>query len=72
MNGKKNHIRRKDFLIFAETIGIPRTAAENLIRRVTAMQARFSETIERSCLSPQARAAFQELIMQRMQVLEKQ
>ena len=30
MNGKKQNIRRKDFLVFAETIGIPARSAASL------------------------------------------
>ena len=31
MNGKKTNLRNKDFLIFAESCGIPREAAQKMI-----------------------------------------
>ena len=34
LNGKKTNLRRKDFLIFAESAGIPRKAAEAMIRKM--------------------------------------
>ncbi|MDD3334652.1 MAG: HipA domain-containing protein [Eubacteriales bacterium] len=34
MNGKKQHLHRKDFLVFAETCGIARKTAEKMIRQL--------------------------------------
>ena len=35
MNGEKTNLRRNDFLLFAEAAGIPRKAAETMIRKMT-------------------------------------
>ena len=34
INGKKQNIRRKDFLVFADTIGIPERSAEKMIEKI--------------------------------------
>lgn len=36
LNGKKTHIRRKDFLVFAEECGMARSSAEKMIAMLVA------------------------------------
>ena len=41
LNGKKQNIRKKDFFLFAETIGIGRKAAEKMIAKIVKLRDRF-------------------------------
>ncbi|MBP1544433.1 MAG: HipA domain-containing protein [Oscillospiraceae bacterium] len=71
LNGKKQNIRRKDFLIFAETIGLPTVSAERLIQRVVAMREEYLSMCEASYLPEDMKQKLMQLIGERMAVLEK-
>jgi len=71
LNGKKQNIRRKDFLIFAETIGLPTVSAERLIQRVVAMREEYLSMCENSYLPEDMKQKLVRLIGERMAVLEK-
>lgn len=71
LNGKKQNIRRKDFLIFAETIGLPTVSAERLIQRVVAMREEYLSMCENSYLPEDMKQKLMQLIGERMAVLEK-
>lgn len=71
LNGKKQNIRRKDFLIFAETIGLPTVSAERLIQRVVAMREEYLSMCENSYLPEDMKQKLMLLIGERMAVLEK-
>ncbi len=71
LNGKKQNIRRKDFLIFAETIGLPTVSAERLIQRVVAMREEYLSMCEDSYLPEDMKQKLMQLIGERMAVLEK-
>ncbi len=71
LNGKKQNIRRKDFIIFAETIGLPTVSAERLIQRVVAMREEYLSMCESSYLPEDMKQKLMLLIGERMAVLEK-
>ncbi len=71
LNGKKQNIRRKDFLIFAETIGLPTVSAERLIQRVVAMREEYLSMCGASYLPEDMKQKLMQLIGERMAVLEK-
>ena len=50
MRGKKKNLRRNDFLIFAENGGIPRKAAENMIRKMISLIPKWMKQIHESLL----------------------
>jgi len=50
MRGKKKNLRRNDFLIFAENAGIPRKAAENMIRKMIVLIPKWVKQIYESLL----------------------
>ena len=50
MHGKKRNIRRKDFLIFAETCGIPKKAAEKMMERMLRQKPVFIQMCTESYL----------------------
>ncbi len=50
LNGKKQKIRRKDFLIFAETAGIPQKAATAIMDRMLAIVTKLQTMCEESLL----------------------
>ncbi len=71
LNGKKQNIRRKDFLIFAENIGLPTVSAERLIQRVVALREEYLSMCEASYLPEDMKQKLMQLIGERMAVLEK-
>ena len=50
INGKKQNIRKKDFMIFAETIGVPEKAAEKMIEKVVKLNDKYISMCEESYL----------------------
>ena len=65
MNGKKANLRRKDFLIFADTAGIPEKAANDLLGSVVAALPGFIEDTESSLLPDDMKAGLIELMEER-------
>ena len=65
MNGKKANLRRGDFLIFAETAGIPRKAAEKMIQRMCGKIPAWIDLCEESLLPSDMKKALTELILSR-------
>lgn len=70
MNGKKTHLRKKDFLLFAENAGIPGTAAQRMMRKVLSMKAKYEEMIADSYIPEDMKEALAALMRERMAVLE--
>lgn len=71
MNGKKMNIRRKDFLIFADTCGISRISAEKMIAGLAAKKDRFIAMCNESFLPAHLKERFTDLIRERSKVFEK-
>ncbi len=71
VNGKKQNIRRKDFLILAETANISKVSAERMIERVVKLKETYIEMCRESYLPEDMKLALEELIGNRISVLEK-
>lgn len=70
MNGKKTHIRRKDFFVFAEECEIPKASAEKMIAKIVSLKPKYQELCANSFLSNTLKERFLELIEKRCKVLE--
>ncbi len=70
INGKKRNIRKKDFLVFAQTIGLPEKAAEKIMQKIVSMQAQYLQMCEESYLPQEMKESFKQLICERMLVLQ--
>ncbi len=70
MNGKKTHIRRKDFFVFADECEIPKTSAEKMIAKIVSLKPKYQELCADSLLSNPLKERFSELIEKRCKVLE--
>ena len=71
LNGKKQNIRRKDFLVFADTIGIPERSAEKMIGTVVKLKEKYISMCRASYMPEQMKANLENLIEQRIAVLTK-
>lgn len=71
MNGKKRNIRRKDFLLFADTCGIPRSSAEKMTAKIVSMKDKFIDMCRESLLPEYLKERFGALIEERVRILEK-
>ena len=69
MNGKKNHIRKKDFLVFAEECGIPAEAAGKMIRFLLGKEPVLMSLCRESLLPTGMKEAFAALIGERCRTL---
>ena len=70
MNGKKTHIRRKDFLVFAEKCGMTRGSAEKMIAMLMAKKEKFLTMCQNSLLPESLRERLASLIEERAGILE--
>lgn len=71
MNGKKQNIRRKDFLIYAEKCGISKVSAEKMIESIVKKKDKFINMCMESLLPEHLKNEFVELLEKRISVLEK-
>lgn len=71
LNGKKQNIRRKDFLLFADECGVSAASAEKMIKKLVSLNPRFSDICEESLLPEDMRKSFAALIEERCGVLER-
>ena len=70
LNGKKTHIRKKDFLVFADECEITKTSAEKMIAKIVSMKPKYIEMCSNSSLPEHLKESFIELINKRCRVLE--
>lgn len=70
LNGKKNNIRKKDFLIFAEEIGIRTSAAEKIIKGVVSREQTYLSMCDDSFLPQKMKLALKNIIRQRIALLK--
>lgn len=68
-NGKKQNLRRKDFLILAETIGVTPKSAEKIIDKIVKMTSVYIEMCKASYMPDNMKDALEKLITERMEVL---
>lgn len=69
MNGKKQHLRRKDFLAFADGCGISRKAAEAMIGKMVACVPKWMKQCEESLLPTEMKETVDALISDRANIL---
>ena len=70
LNGKKTHIRKKDFFAFAEECEISKASAEKMIAKIVSMKPKYIDMCNGSLLSDRLKERFAELIEQRCKALE--
>lgn len=70
MNGKKRNLRRNDFFIFAENIGIPSKSADKLLKKVISMEDQYIKMCRESFLPDSMKIALEELLTGRLQILK--
>lgn len=71
MNGKKAHLHRNDFLHFAKSCDIPRTAAEKIVRSVLAAEQDFMTLCDESYLPEDMQQSQKEIMTARCSMLRK-
>lgn len=71
INGKKQNIRRKDFLVFAETIGITEKSADKMIRKIVKLKYKYIEMCKDSYMPDDMKDSLENLINERIAILEK-
>ena len=71
INGKKQNIRRKDFIVFAETIGVPEKAAEKMIEKIVKLKDKYIVMCKESYLPDDKKETLEKLIEERMAILER-
>ena len=69
MNGKKQNIRRKDFFVFAETIGITKKSAEKMIDKIIKLKDTYIEMCRASYMPAHMKDSLETLIEQRISIL---
>ena len=70
LNGKKSNIRKKDFLVFAENIGIQKAVAEKIIKDIVAREKTYLTMCDESYLPQKTKLVLKEIIKQRIGVIE--
>lgn len=70
LNGKKTHIRKKDFFVFAEECGISKASAEKMIAKIVSMKPKYIDMCNGSLLPDHLKERFAQLIEQRCRVLK--
>lgn len=65
VNGKKRNLHRNDFLKFAESIALPRPAAERMLNMVISMLPRYQMMCESSYLPDEMKERFAALLNER-------
>ena len=68
MNGKKQNLRKKDFMVFADACGIQKNAAEKMIAKVLSMKERYLLLCEESLLPDRLKHRFAALMEKRCSI----
>lgn len=71
LNGKKSNLRRKDFLVLADNIGLNQKAAEHLIDSVMKKKANAQQLCRESMLNEDLKDSLSDLIGARCEILKK-
>ena len=69
--GKKQHIRRKDFVEYASAIGLMPKAAEKMMENIVKQKEKYISMCRESYLPEDKQEALIALIMERISVLER-
>lgn len=72
LEGKKQNIRRKDFIKFASTIGITEKSADKMIKKIVKLKDKYLTMCEESYMPCDMKLSFKKLIEERITVLEQQ
>lgn len=67
LNGKKKKLRKKDFMVFAENIGLQPKVAERLIKKVVSFEERYIEMCKNSYLPDDMKESLCKLILDRIE-----
>jgi serine/threonine-protein kinase HipA len=70
INGKRNRLNKKDFLYFAENIGVDTNYAKTRIAELLDLQNEFADMIKNSTLTLRLRQQFAEIIAERLDRLK--
>ena len=65
LNGKKNNIKKNDFIKFAKNIGINEKAAIKMIEKIVSLKDKYIDMVNNSFLSDKMKNDFIELILSR-------
>ena len=64
LNGKKTHIRKKDFFVFSEGCGILKASAQKMIAKIVSMKPKYIDMCNGSLLPDHLKERFAQLIEQ--------
>ncbi|MFZ1519618.1 MAG: HipA domain-containing protein [Ignavibacteriaceae bacterium] len=70
LNGKKNNVRKKDFDLFANKLGVTQKTKEVIINKFFSSQKTLNKTIDASFLKDDTKNLYKELIAQRLDRLK--
>ena len=70
MNGKKRNLRKKDFIVFADTCGITRQTAEKLIESIVKLTPQWLEMCNESLLPNELKDRLSKIITERAEVIK--
>ena len=71
INGKKQNIRRKDFIILADSIGITEKSAEKMIEKIVKLKDKYIAMCRESYMPDAMKEALENLIENRIAILQK-
>lgn len=71
INGKKQNIRRKDFFMFSQTIGITEKSAEKMIEKIVKLKDKYITMCRDSYMPDNTKETLEKLIEQRISILSK-
>ena len=69
INGKKQNIHRKDFTIFADTIGITDKSAEKMIQKIVKLKDKYISMCRDSYMPDDMKVSLEALIEERIAIL---
>lgn len=71
INCKKHNVIRKDFFVFADTIGITKKSAEKMIDKIGKLKDKYIAMCRESYMPDNMKKALESLIEQRIAILTK-
>jgi len=70
INGKKQNIRKKDFFILAETIGVSQKSAEKMISKIAMLENKYIQMCRESYMPEDLKESLEKLITERIAILK--
>jgi len=71
LNGKKQNVRKKDFLEFSATIRVPANSAEKMISKIISMEDKYISMCRNSYIPDYMKELLENLIRERILILKK-